>query len=767
MNLNKYTKAELISKFKRLDNKNSNQTLIYKVLGTIIKFKSLILKITLIAFLIKWFKKYSLVRKIWQVFSTIGSTFLGISLVDIYGFDLLSYLKDTQIYNWFSDLVITPKSEIPHEDFSSKNPINMVERITTETNGNQKSSEISSKINGWFNKQEIIEETKPIEDIKPEESNNKKYYIIAALLLLSCLAWYYYGDDIKPLPGIALEKIKSFRRKPESTDGNNVTTYDNHDLSNSSWKDSLQNISNKIKSKFRKDDDKTFHENIWGYWDDFENKFKFSKDLKKEKLKTEVKNKFIDNPQAEASSSKVKLEDLNREDYNEYFDKGSIKQEKLEVFQPITGNNFNKEADSVLKEVSQFLDYSENSKFPKTEIQEGLYRNITDRLVKLNEKYPDEYNNKILNHEGYNNLVESFFNTKDLQTLDVKPLSPIAESDTYNEIALATVHEQEVWSDKAASIYSQQVNSPSNHSQSVHSPSVKSPSVHSPVIEEQNQSFLGEFLQRQGEFQNQIDINQQINEEINKGKPSIDTRSSLLDQIKARRNDSYVIDDFNKELPEIDVSSASNSNSSIENVLPEQVSKPKFNALFDQIKSRRNDSHVVESPNVSNVGLTPILDKVKGLFTPKSENKTLDILDKGKSIDNKPSFSNLLEDTNALFDDDLDIPINQEPTNLIENLSSPVISWDSIKFNLLDNKSFEINFEQIWRITKAIHLATNDGHKISYSYQDLNLNSLDNKIVKFDIIDKIPKVLDDFPNVKIKEVIIEDLNGNFNSIYKI
>jgi hypothetical protein len=208
----------------------------------------------------------------------------------------------------------------------------------------------------------------------------------------------------------------------------------------------------------------------------------------------------------------------------------------------------------------------------------------------------------------------------------------------------------------------------------VHSPSVKSPSVHSPVIEEQNQSFLGEFLQRQGEFQNQIDINQQINEEINKGKPSIDTRSSLLDQIKARRNDSYVIDDFNKELPEIDVSSASNSNSSIENVLPEQVSKPKFNALFDQIKSRRNDSHVVESPNVSNVGLTPILDKVKGLFTPKSENKTLDILDKGKSIDNKPSFSNLLEDTNALFDDDLDIPINQEPTNLIENLSSPVIS---------------------------------------------------------------------------------------------
>jgi hypothetical protein len=178
--------------------------------------------------------------------------------------------------------------------------------------------------------------------------------------------------------------------------------------------------------------------------------------------------------------------------------------------------------------------------------------------------------------------------------------------------------------------------------------------------------MLGEFLQKQGEFQNQTDINQQIEEEITKGIPSIDVRSSLLDQIKTRRNDNYVIDEHNKELPEIDISSASNSNESIEHIMPEQVSKTGFNALFDQIRSKRDDSNVVSSPNIQQVGLTPILDKIKGLFTPKTETKTLD---------NKPSFNNLLEDTNALFDDDLD----NITTNLTEKIDNTTIDSNYVK----------------------------------------------------------------------------------------
>ena len=759
MNLNKFTKAELISKFKKLDNKNNNnqQTLTQTILNTLTLFKNMLYKFTILTLLIKTFKKYSIFRRLWLILNTIVMSIFGISILDFYGLSfiasffteftsvvssLVNYLTNTHFYSVLSGL-FSQKVEVK----PSTNILGMGTNNNSST-GSETSIENNSKINEWLSRKEIIQEP---------ESDNRKYYIIAALLLLSCLAWYYYGDDIKPLPGIALEKIKSFRRKPESTDGNNVTTYDNNDLSNSSWKDSLQNISNKIKSKFRKDDDNTFKENLWSYWDDFENKFKFSKDLKKQKLKTEVKNKFIDNPQAEANSSKIKLEDLNREEYNNYFN-----QEKLEVFQQITGNNFNKEADSVLKEASQFLDYIEKAKFPKTEIKDALYKNISDRFFKLNEKYPDEYNNKILNHEGYNNLVESFFKVNEIPNLDTKPLSPIAESDTYNEIALATVHEQEVWSDKAASpsIHSQQVNSPSIHS------------VHSPILEDQNQSMLGEFLQRQNEFVNQQDINQQISEEINKGIPSIDARSSLLDAIKSRRNDSHVIDEFNKELPEIDINSASNSNSSIENILPEQVSKPKFNALFDAIKAKRDDSNVVESPGVSNIGLTPILDKIKGLFSPKTESKPLDVLNKGKSVDNtldnKPSISNLLDDTNALFDDlDTDIPINIVDNNIDNNYVKNIwsnVEWDNRYLTILDNTSLNVNLNDIWQIVKNIHITTNENHYITYKFEDLNFNSLNDKIVKLDILDRLPKILNDFPNTKVNSVIIEDLNGNYNTI---
>jgi hypothetical protein len=54
MNLNKYTKAELISKLKnkRLEIQNSN-SITEGIISKLLLFKSLILKITLIAFIIK------------------------------------------------------------------------------------------------------------------------------------------------------------------------------------------------------------------------------------------------------------------------------------------------------------------------------------------------------------------------------------------------------------------------------------------------------------------------------------------------------------------------------------------------------------------------------------------------------------------------------------------------------------------------------------------------------------------------------------------
>jgi hypothetical protein len=67
MNLNKFTKAELISKLQNKQNKQVNKdnvTISSLIITNLIYFKTLILKITFIAFLIKYLKKYSLFRRL-------------------------------------------------------------------------------------------------------------------------------------------------------------------------------------------------------------------------------------------------------------------------------------------------------------------------------------------------------------------------------------------------------------------------------------------------------------------------------------------------------------------------------------------------------------------------------------------------------------------------------------------------------------------------------------------------------------------------------
>lgn len=203
-------------------------------------------------------------------------TIFGISILDFYGVsflisfyteityivgNIINYLTHTHFYNVLSDL------------FGSKVEIKQLTNIlrmrtnNSSSTGSETSNESNSKINRWFNKEEseIIQEE--------SETNNNKYYIIAELLIISCLVWYYYGDDIKPLPGLALKRFKSFRRRPDNIDGNNTLKHNNNHLSDNSWTNSLQNIWNKIKSKVRRNNDNDFDNRLWSFWDDFENKF--------------------------------------------------------------------------------------------------------------------------------------------------------------------------------------------------------------------------------------------------------------------------------------------------------------------------------------------------------------------------------------------------------------------------------------------------------------------------------------------------------------
>lgn len=133
-NLNKYTKAELISKFQRLENNNSNQSFFSKIFNYILMFKGLILKITLITFIIKWIKKYSLIKKLWHIFSLIGTSLFGLSLIDIYSLDFISWIRDTSIYKWYYKLIET---EIPNK---VDNEFQFPKRITKETSENETST---------------------------------------------------------------------------------------------------------------------------------------------------------------------------------------------------------------------------------------------------------------------------------------------------------------------------------------------------------------------------------------------------------------------------------------------------------------------------------------------------------------------------------------------------------------------------------------------------------------------------------------------------
>jgi len=121
--INKFTKADLIAKLKTLENKvnnkskvitndsiqsnqnnESNQTLSNLIVTTLINLKGILIKITLITFIIKWIRNYSLIPKLWHIFSLIGSTLLGFSLIDIYYWDVITWIKDTSIFKWYAEL---------------------------------------------------------------------------------------------------------------------------------------------------------------------------------------------------------------------------------------------------------------------------------------------------------------------------------------------------------------------------------------------------------------------------------------------------------------------------------------------------------------------------------------------------------------------------------------------------------------------------------------------------------------------------------------
>lgn len=420
---------------------------------------------------------------------------------------------------------------------------------------------------------------------------------------------------------------------------------------------------------------------------------------------------------------------------------------------------------------------------------------------------------------------------KEIETSD-----EILQSNNYEEVTKSVAQEQDIWSDDANS--------------SVHSPYVteekfyhdsKVENIPEATVEavENQKSMFGPFVNELNKLPDQPNIIEQVDAEVKaeaeQAKPETPktTISDLWDQIKARRNDSNVIDDTNKEpivsssssKDSASESSSSNSTGALEHYLPESpknkvenpeivVDSPKelessvqqsneninnpnsplssildtvkglltpktetksletnveptsqeasssgFINLFESIKARRDDSNVISSPRISQVGLqTPIHER-------------LDVTPKGSPLTKKPSITNLLDDTNALFDleDDDDVSalnpiIIENNNNLISTLN---INWDQIAPRIVDGIKTEIDFTDIWGITDEVVITTNKNHDIRYKFDELGIDSISSKKVNFNIKDKVNNIAVHFPDIQIREIFITDTSKNRHSIYKV
>jgi hypothetical protein len=763
MNLNKFTKAELISKLnnlKKSESKNSNvnviqsQSIFSKLLEFISWFKALIFKITIISLIIKTFKKYSLFTKLFRIINWIILTIFGISLIDNFPIDLflelrivlsaiITYLSNTYFYSFIAS-IFSAKEDVTNQKVSLRNRP-LIEGISDETTRSKNQSKGNSKIVEWLN---------PEPEIK-DESDNTKYYIIA-VMLIACITWYYWGD-ISPV-------LYNWFRRPRS--GNDGTGTDNSGMNPRNIQSGLDNkptVEQRIKDIFNKNSDQI------ELLDNTQNIATSSKVM-------------LDNSSNVPSSSKSILDNSpssSDNSMNHYFTKpDNTIEPQLTGLKPITGQDFTGESIAIVNEIDTFLNYHNNASFPKAIIGAGLYKVIRNRLSTLSDLRNNSYKQLIQDNEinekinRFLDLEDQFYsqpNTPQNEADNLETQSNIeTQSNTYEEVAVTNIGSRMAWSDRAT---------PSVHSQ------VVSPiQVPTPLNEESN-----------------LEIQQDVAQVTEQSTKPVYTINDLLNQIRSRRDDSHVVsgpsnkisnladnsnnlddkdlmtalketfsediglkldrsnvktESSNLDLPKIDIDSSNSSDNSVNQYFTKtevgpQDTKSGFSNLFDSIRSRRDDSHVVGSPNIGHVGLQP------SSLSP---------------LNTKPSISNLFDDTVALFEDDDELPIShvdkgkakEVDVNLLSDVSN---SWDKVVTNVHygdspNNIIVDLKYGDLWTRISKYRFVMNTGQVIDYDY---NTNGILRER-SFDLSAKIEN--NSVENVDIKEIILLDLNYRGNSVWK-
>jgi len=252
MNLNKYTKAELISKLhkesKKIDSKRNQNTILnkinlyfYQIWDLILVFKNILVKLTLISFFIQIFRKYKIFRKLWTMLNTLVMTIFGISLLDNFGFEfiqhflieirvitanIIDYFSKTHFYVYLSELFKGPTTDIEKTvDDPSREQKNISWKNTTDESGikeskkGTKESHRDSKISEWL---------KPAKDNIPNEQiedssfyDQWRFYILTGTIIVAgCFIWVY-SDEIQSSWTTFYEWVLSFRSGTGDSPGSN------------------------------------------------------------------------------------------------------------------------------------------------------------------------------------------------------------------------------------------------------------------------------------------------------------------------------------------------------------------------------------------------------------------------------------------------------------------------------------------------------------------------------------------------------------------
>jgi|HubBroStandDraft_2_1064218.scaffolds.fasta_scaffold02020_7 hypothetical protein len=190
MNLNK---KELIENIKQLE-VIKDQTVFSKIRENIISYKAFILKMSLIALIIRLFTKFKVFRLIWKVVNLIILSIFGISLFDIYGIDyfesMLDFLRNSSIYKWIR--ILFKEDEVK---FGTKSELKSINNSSARSETIEKLSQDQNKRMKWVEKTDEI----PIRDEIPIYKN--KYFIFGTctfLILSGIIWWYFYPGDSDP-----------------------------------------------------------------------------------------------------------------------------------------------------------------------------------------------------------------------------------------------------------------------------------------------------------------------------------------------------------------------------------------------------------------------------------------------------------------------------------------------------------------------------------------------------------------------------------------